>query len=148
MPHSPIANLIDLYTSTIQSTPQTASQQNTSNISSNFLGSTPTSETIQENPFNPPATTEQLPYWMTQVFTQSEPILVNDPIDVSSDTPLSLPKTLSLPSTPSLSQISPTPFPLNFHTNLAARYREHSTNNIPLRLDRNTFVAPPPLTGH
>ena len=82
---------------------------------------------------------------MTQVFTQSEPNLVSDPIDFSSDTTLSLPETLSLFSTLSLSQISQTPFPPNFPTNLNARYREHSTNNIPLRLDLNTFVAPPPL---
>ena len=46
---------------------------------------------------------------------------------------------------PFLSQVSPTPFPLNFPTNLYARYREHSSNNIPLRLDCKTFVAPPPL---
>ena len=62
IPHSPIANPIDLSSSTIQSTPQTASQQNTSNIPSDYLGSTPTTEQIRENPFNPPATTEQIPY--------------------------------------------------------------------------------------
>ena len=58
----------------------------------------------------------------------------------------SLPETLSLLSTPSLSQISPIFFPLNFPNKLDARYREQSTN-IPLRLDWNTFVAPPPLFG-
>ena len=47
----------------------------------------------------------------------------------------------------SLSQISPTLFPLNFPNNLDARYREQSSSNIPLRLDWNTFVAPPPLFG-
>ena len=67
-------------------------------------------------------------------FTQGKPNLVNDPIDVSSDTSLSLPETLSLPSNPSLTQISQTPFPPKFPTNLAARYREISTNNIHLRL--------------
>ena len=67
---------------------------------------------------------------------------MNDPIDISTDTTLSsLPETLSLPSTPSLSQISPTLFPLNFPNNLDARYREQSSTNIPLRL------APPPLFG-
>ena len=115
------------------------------NIPSDYLGSTPTSEQIRENPFNPPATTEHLPFWMTQVFTQGESNLVNDPIDVSSDTPLSLSETLSLPSTPSLAQISQTPFPSNFPTNLDAIYRENSTNNIQLRFDWNRFVAPPPL---
>ena len=139
---STIANPIDVSSRTIQSTPPTASQPSTSNIPSDYLGSTPTSEKIRENPFNPPATTEHLPYWMTQVFTQGEPNFVNDPIDVSSDTTLSLPETLSPPSTPSLSQFSPTPFPLYFPTNLDARYRENSFNNIPLRLDWNTFVAP------
>ena len=76
-------------------------------------------------------------------FHPRQPSLVNDPIDVSSDTPFSLPETLSLPSTPSLTQNSQTQFP----TNLDARYRENSTNKIQLRLDWNTFVAPPPLFG-
>ena len=74
--------------------------------------------------------------------------MVNNPVDVSFDTTLStLPETLSLPSTPSLSQISPSTFPLNFPTNLDSRYQEQSSHNIPLRLDWNTFVAPPPLSG-
>ena len=73
---------------------------------------------------------------------------MNDPIDISTDTTLSsLPETLSLPSTPSLSQISPTLFPLNFPNNLNARYREQSSINIPLRLDWNILVAPLPLFG-
>ena len=84
---------------------------------------------------------------MTQAFTRGELNLVNDPIDVSSDTYLSLPETLSLPSTPSLTQISQTPFLPNFPTKVDARYRENSTNNIHLRLDWNTFAAPPPLFG-
>ena len=58
-----------------------------------------------------------------------------------------LPETLSLPSTPSLSQISPTIFPLNFPTHLDSRYQEQSSNNIPLRLDWNTLVPPPPFFG-
>ena len=66
----------------------------------------------------------------------------------STNTTLStLPETLSLPSTPSLSQISPTLFPLNFPNNLDAKYREQSSSNTPLRLDWNTFVALPPLFG-
>ena len=111
LPHSPIANPIDLSSSTIQSTLQTPSQQSTSNIISDYLGSTLTSEQIRENPLCPPTTTEHLPYWMTQAFTQGEPNVVNGSTNVSSDTTLSLPETLSLPSTPSLFQISPTPFP-------------------------------------
>ena len=114
IPHSPILNPIELSSSTIQSTPKTPIQRNTSNIPSDYLDSTPTSEKIRENPFNPPATREHLPFWMTQAFTQGEPNLVNDPIDVSSDTTLSQPETLSLPSTSSLTQISQTPLPQIF----------------------------------
>ena len=84
---------------------------------------------------------------MTHAFTQGELNLVNDPIDVSTETSLSLPETLSLPSTPSLTAISLTKFPPNFPTNLDGRYRENLTSNIQLRLDWNTFVAPPPLFG-
>ena len=135
IPYSATKNPLNLSSSTIQSTPQTPAQQNTSKILSDFLGSTPTSEQIRENPFNPPTTTEQLRYWVTHVFPQSEPNLVNDPIDVSPYTSLSLPETLSLPSTPSLTPISQTPFPSNFPTKLDARYRENSTNNKQLRLD-------------
>ena len=80
--------------------------------------------------------TQRLPRWMTQAFTQGEPNLVNDPIEISSDTSLSLPETLSLPSTPSIiSQTPTTTFPLNFPTNLDDRYTEHLINNIRLRLD-------------
>ena len=129
-------------------TPTLASQQSISNIPSDYLGSSPTSEQVRENPFNSPESTEHLPYWTSHSYTQSEPNLVKEPIDFSSDTTLSsLPETLSLPSTPSKSQISPTLFPLNFPNNLYARYREQSSSNIPLRLDWNTFVAPPPLFG-
>ena len=135
IPHSPIAFLIDFSSSTIQSTAQTPSQQSILNIPSGYLDSTPTSEQIRDKPFNSSATTEHLPYWMTQAFTQSEPILVNDPIDISSDTTLSLPETLALPSTLSLTQLSQTPFPPNFPTNLDARYIENSTKNIHLRLN-------------
>ena len=121
IPHSPKTNPVDLSSSIIQSTTQTPTQQNTSNIPSDNLGSTPISEQIRENPFNPPATTEQLPYSVTHVFPQGEPNLVNDPIDISSATSLSLPETLLHASTPSLTQISQTPFPSNFPTNLDAR---------------------------
>ena len=80
---------------------------------------------------------------MTQAFTQGEPNLVKNPIDISSDTSLSLPETLSLPSTPStINQTPTTTFPLNFLTNADDRYRELLTNNIHLRSDWNTFVAP------
>ena len=85
---------------------------------------------------------------MTNKYPHGEPNLVNNPVDVSFDTTLStLPETLYLPSTPSLGQISPSAFPLSFPTNLDSRYQEQSSQNIPLRLDWNTFVAPPLLFG-
>ena len=120
----------------------------TSSIPSDYLGSTPTSEQIRENPFNTLNPNERLPYWATHSYTQGEPNIVNETIDISTaTTPSSLPETLSLPSTPSISRISLTLFPLNFPNNLDARYREQSSSNIPLRLGRNTFTAPPPLFG-
>ena len=96
---SPSLNPLDLSSSTIQSTPsplQSFLQQNTLNIPSDYLGSTPTSEKVRENPFNSPTSTQRLPHWMTQSFTEGEPDLVNDSTDISSDTSLSLPETLSL----------------------------------------------------
>ena len=62
IPESPTSNPMDLSSSTQPDTPTTASKQSTSNTPSDYLGSTPTSEHIRENPFNPPATTERLPY--------------------------------------------------------------------------------------
>ena len=122
--------------------PTLLSQHSTSSVPSDYLGSTSTSEQICENPFNPSNPTARPPYWATHSYTQGEPNLVNDPIDISTDTtPSSLPETLSLPSTPSLSQISPTLFPLNFPYNVDARYREQSSTNIPLRLDWNTLFG-------
>ena len=148
IPQSPTPTSSEISSITIPDPPTLTSQQTTLNIPSDYLGSTPTSAQIRENPFNPPNTTERLPCWATQPYPQGEPNLVNDPTKTSSDTTLSsLPDTLSLPSTPSISQILPSFLPLNSPNNLAARYREQSTN-IPLRLDWNTFVAPPPLFGH
>ena len=46
------------------------SQQNNPNIPLDYLGSTPTSEQILENPFNPPPTSSQrLAHWMTQTIS-------------------------------------------------------------------------------
>ena len=132
IPQSRTPNTTELSSSTLPETPTLFSQQSISNIPSDYLGSTPTSEQIRENPFNPPNTTERPPYWSTQSYTQSEPNLVNELIEIYYDTTLSsLPETLSLQSTPSSSQISPTLFPLNFATNLDARYREQSSTNTP-----------------
>ena len=148
MPQSPTPTTSENSSSTLPETPTLLSQHCTSNIPSDYLGSTPTSQQIRENPFNLPDNTERPPYWTTHSYTPGEPNIVKEPIDISSDTTLSsLPETLSLPSTTSLSQISPTLFPLKFPKNLDARYREKSSSNIPLRLDWNTFVAPPPLFG-
>ena len=148
IPQSPTPTTSENPNSTLPETPSLLSQRSTSGIPSDYLGSTPEYEQIRENPFNPPNPTTRLPYWTTHSYTQGEPNLVNDPINISTDTTSSsLPETLSLPSTPSLSQISPTLLPLNFPNNLDARYREQSSTNIPLRLDWNTFIAPPPLFG-
>ena len=62
---SPTTNPLDLSSSTLPDNPPIASQQSTSNIPTDYLGSTPTSEQIRENPFNPPVTTERPPYWAT-----------------------------------------------------------------------------------
>ena len=148
IPQSPTSSPLDLSGSTITDTPPTALQQHTLNIPSDYLGATPRSEQIRENPFNNPTTIELPQYWLTNKYPHGEPNLVNNLTDVSFDTTLStLPETLSFPSTPSLSQISPSTFPLNFPTNLDSRYQEQSSQNIPLRLDWNTFVAPPSLFG-
>ena len=148
IPQSPTPTTSELSSSTLPETPILLSQQSISNIPSDYLGSTPTSQQILENPFNRPDTTERPPYWTTHSLTQGKPKIVNEPIDISSDITLSsLPETLSLPSTPSISQVSPTLFPLNFPNNLDARYREQSSSNTPLRLDWTTLVAPPPLFG-
>ena len=147
IPQSPTPTSSENSSITLPDTPTLTSQQSTPNIPSENLGSTPTSAQIRENPFNPPNPNERLPYWITQSHPQGESNSVTDPIDTSSDTTLSsLPDTLSLPSTPSISQTLPSFFPLNSPNNLDARYREQSTN-IPLRLDWNTFAAPPPLFG-
>ena len=121
IPQSPTPTTSELSSSTLPETPTLASQHSISNVPTDYLDSTPTSEQSRENPFNPTDTTERPPYWTTHSYTQGEPNLVNEPIDLSSDTILSsLPETLSLPSTPSISQISPTLFP----TNLDARYQD------------------------
>ena len=110
IPQSPTPTTSENPSSTLPETPPLLSQRSTSSIPSDYLGLTPTSEQIRENPFNPPIYA-RLPYWATHSYTQGEQNLVNGPIDISTDTTLSsLPETLSLPSTPSLSQISPTLF--------------------------------------
>ena len=54
IPQSPTATTSEISGSTLPETPTLLSQQSTSNIPSNYLGSTPTSEQIRKNPFNPP----------------------------------------------------------------------------------------------
>ena len=118
-PRSPSPNHLDLSSSTIQSTdapppppPNTITsifitKCSKHPIPSDYLGSTPTSEKIYENPFNHLTSTQHLspptmdpisvshfptsPTSLTQAFTQGESILISDPIDISSDTSLSLP---------------------------------------------------------
>ena len=78
IPQSPTPTTSELSSSTLPETLTFSSLQSISNIPSDYLGSTPTSEQIQENPFNPPDTTERPSYWSTDSYTQSEPNLVND----------------------------------------------------------------------
>ena len=100
IPQSPSPSTPENPISILPETPTLLSQRSTSSIPSDYLGSTPTSEQIRDNPFNPPPPnqTSRLPYWTTHSFTQGEPNLINDPIDVSTDTTTSssLPETLSL----------------------------------------------------
>ena len=101
IPQSPSPSISEVSSITLPDTSTLTSQQNTPNLPSDYLGSTPTSKQIREKHFNPPNTTERLPYWTTQPYSQGEPNLVSEPIDISSDTTFSsLPETLSLPSTP------------------------------------------------
>ena len=51
---SPTPTTSEISTSKLPETPTLLSQQSTSNIPSDYLGSTPTSAQIHENPFNPP----------------------------------------------------------------------------------------------
>ena len=63
IPQSPTPTTPEISSSTLPETPTLLSQQSTSNIPSDYLGSTPTSEQTRENPFNPPNPTARLPYW-------------------------------------------------------------------------------------
>ena len=83
---SPTPTKSELSSSPLRETLTLVSHQSISNFPSDYLGSTPTSEQIRENPFNPPKTTERPPYWSTHSYTQSEPNLVNELLDISSDT--------------------------------------------------------------
>ena len=53
-PQSPTPTTPEISSSTLRETPTLLSQPSTSNIPSDYLGSTPRSEQIRENPFNPP----------------------------------------------------------------------------------------------
>ena len=115
IPQSPTPTTSEFSSSPLPESLTLRSQQSISNIPSDYLGYHITAS--PRKPFNPPDTTERPPYWTTHSFTQGEPNIVNEPIDISSDTALSsLPEALSLPSTPSISQVSPTLFPLIFQT--------------------------------
>ena len=54
IPHSPTPTTSENPNSTLPETPPLLSQRSISSIPSDYLGSTPTSEQIRENPFNPP----------------------------------------------------------------------------------------------
>ena len=83
IPQSPTPSISEVSSNTLPDTPTLTSKQNTPNLPADYLSSTPTTEQIRENPFNPPPppsnTTERLPYWTTQPYSQGEPNLVNEP---------------------------------------------------------------------
>ena len=54
IPQSPTPSFSEVSSFTLPDTPTLTSQQNTPNLPSDYLGSTPTSEQIRKNPFNPP----------------------------------------------------------------------------------------------
>ena len=54
IPQSPTPTTPEISSSTLPETLTLFSQQSTSNIPSDYLGSTPTSEQTRENPFNTP----------------------------------------------------------------------------------------------
>ena len=54
IPQSPSQNTPENPIGTLPETPTLLSQRSTSSLPSDYLGSTPTSEQIRENPFNPP----------------------------------------------------------------------------------------------
>ena len=54
IPQSPTPTTSEISSSTLPETPTLLSQRSTSSIPSDYLGSTPTSEQIRDNPFNPP----------------------------------------------------------------------------------------------
>ena len=87
----PTSSPLDFSSSTISETPPTASQKSISNTqSTDYLGSTPTSEQFRENLFHYPTTTERPPYWVTNKNPNAEPNLVNNRFDVSFDSTLSI----------------------------------------------------------
>ena len=61
IPQSPTPTTSELSSSTPPETPTRLSQDSISNIPSDYLDSTPTSQQTRENPFNPPDTTERPP---------------------------------------------------------------------------------------
>ena len=65
IPQPPTPTTSELSSTTVPTFPTLASQQSISNLPSDYLGSTPTSEEFRENPFNPPESIERLPYWTT-----------------------------------------------------------------------------------
>ena len=54
IPQSPTPTTSEISNSALPETPTLLSQHSTSSLPSDYLGSTPTSEQIRENPFNPP----------------------------------------------------------------------------------------------
>ena len=82
IPQSATPTTSELSSSTLPETPSLSSQHSISNIPSDYLGSTPTSEQTRENLFNPTDTIERPQYWTTHsyIYAQGEPKLFNEPI--------------------------------------------------------------------
>ena len=66
IPQSPPPITPENPNSTLPETPTLLSQRSTSSIPSDYLGSTPTSEQIRDNPFNPPPPTKHHDYHIGQ----------------------------------------------------------------------------------
>ena len=143
--HSPTMTPINVSSSTIQSTPQTPLQQNTSNSTSDCLGSTPTYEQIRENSFNPPNHYRTSPILDDTSF-HSRRTKFNKWSNRRFIWPIFVTTWNSFTSLDTfLNSISQTPIPPNFPKNLDARYRENSTNNIQLRLDFEYIRSTPSI---
>ena len=86
IPSPPTPKHFDLSSNTSKKKPSTLTTYLKTKHSDHTIGllrKNPHIRQIRENPFNSLTSTQRLPYWMTQAFTQGEPNLVNDPKEIS-----------------------------------------------------------------